>query len=369
MGNFVSVLTYESNQNIQGFEHLDEHVMKKEFQFETIPVVAFKTDHIKDIIIFNDLLKEYLIDMIKKFDIVHITHPMRMGIVVKICKDLHIPTVLTITDNWLLCPQRLLTKDLKLCDGPNEGRRCMSICNYDEKILSRYKDAKFLFDNVDKIFAGCEFLQESFQLNEWKKEINLNTFSMDYSYVKPEKEPDKIVFSFIGSLTWEKGAHVLINAFKKNENKNIKLKIYGSGVEGDFTTARLLQLAKDDKRIEFCGTFNYEDLPTIMSDISVVVIPSTYKEIYPLVMQIGLAYRKPIIASRIGGLPEAVKNGINGYLFDIGNVDQLAKIIAEISANPDLIVKLKQNITDPPRVEEEALKYECVYNELLFRRH
>jgi|SRR5579872_937629 len=366
MGNFVTVLTYEPNKIIKGFIPLDEHVMKKEYQFETIPVIAFKINEINtDFNIFNDKIIKYLPDIIKKFDIVHFTHPMRLGSVLKVCKEIGTPTVLTLTDNWLLCPTGLLTKNLGLCDGPDEGRKCMLICNYDDKILSRYKDAKYFFDNIDMTFAGCEFLRESFAINEWKNQIELNTFSMDYSYVKPQGEKQELVFGFIGSLIWQKGVHVLIRAFKKISRDDIKLKIYGTGVAGDGTTQRLYALAKGDKRIEFCGTFDYDDLTDVMKEISVLVIPSTYKEIYPLVMQIARAYKKPIIASKVGGMPEVIEHGVNGFLFEMGNSDELSKIIDIIVKDPKLIEKLKEKITFPPSVEEEVFKYMNGYENLL----
>jgi glycosyltransferase involved in cell wall biosynthesis len=113
------------------------------------------------------------------------------------------------------------------------------------------------------------------------------------------------------------------------------------------TILHVKNIAKDDTRIEFCGTFEYKDLPNVMQDISIVVIPSTYKEIYPLVMQMSLAYGKPVIASNIGGMPEVIKDGINGLLFQDGNVDELSNLIDKISKNPELIYNLRKNIEPP----------------------
>lgn len=370
MGNYVTVLTYEPNKSNEGFVSLDKYIMKKEYQFETIPVIALKAQHSlqdRDFHIFEDQISKHIPEILNKFDIVHFTHPMRLGATIKVCKELKVPTVLTLTDNWLLCPHGLLTKNLELCDGPEEGKKCMHVCKYDKKILSRYQDAKSFFDSVDMIFAGCEFLKESFGLNHWNKKINLNTFSMDYSYVKPKEEiQDRIItFGFIGSLIWQKGVHILIDAFKKIPEENVRLKIYGKGVEGDMTENNLVSLASNDKRIEFCGTFEYEELPNIINKLSIVVIPSTYKEIYPLVMQIARAYKKPIIASKIGGMPEVIENGVNGYLFDIGNSDQLASIMDSILKNPEILSQLKKGITLPPGIEEEAFNYAQAYEQLL----
>lgn len=371
MGNFVSVLTYEPDRDKdRGFNYLDEYIMKKEYQVESVPVIAFKSVKPRlGFYIFDPLIEKYLQEIVKDFDIVHFTHPMRFGSVLKVCKELRIPTILTLTDHWLLCPQALVTNDLQLCAGPDEGRKCMSVCKYEEQVLARYKDAKFFFDNIDLVFSGSRFVIDTFMKNNWFKKIKLNTFSVDYSFVKQEDESiDSVVFGFIGSLIWHKGPHVLIDAFKKVKNRNTRLKIFGSGVEGDGYVSHLFELAKNDSRIEFCGTFEYKELPKVMRNLSVIVIPSTYKEIYPLVMQMGLAYKKPVIASRIGGMPEVVKNKINGYLFELGNVEQLADILSMISENPELIEHLKRNITYPPRIEEEAFSYENAYRELSSHR-
>ena len=102
-----------------------------------------------------------------------------------------------------------------------------------------------------------------------------------------------------------------------------------------------------------------------MKDVTVMIIPSTYKEIFPLVMQMSLAYNKPVIATNIGGMPEIIKDGVNGFLFPVGNEDELRKIIQDISDNPKIIEESKKNIIPPRRIEEECLMYENTYRELI----
>jgi glycosyltransferase involved in cell wall biosynthesis len=367
MGNFVTVLTCEPNEIANdGFKPLEKYILKKEYQVESIPVIAFRDlENDAHFDIFPPIIEKYLRSIIKKFDVVHFTHPMRLGSVLKVCKELGIPTVLTLTDNWLLCPQGLITKNFQLCDGPDEGKKCMSVCRYDKKILSRFNEAKFFIEHIDVVFSGCEFVRQTFKENGVKRKTELNTFSVDYSFVKHQEEGQEIVFGFIGTLAWHKGLHVLIDAFSRVKNENIKLKIYGSGDELSEYVQYLFKLAQFDNRIEFCGTFDYKDLSRVMKDISVIVIPSVYKEIYPLVMQMGLAYKKPIIATKIGGLPEVIINEVNGYLFELEDAEKLAELISMVSDNPQLITKLKQNIINPPRIEEEAFVYENTYKKLI----
>ena len=334
MGNFVSVLTYEPNNlNISGFEKFDENLTKKEYMIETIPVISFKktSDDSKWYDIFDPSIENALHELVQQFDLVHFMHPQRLASVTKICKKLNKPTILTLTDNWLLCPIGLLTHERKLCDGPEEGKKCISECKFNNDILTRYSEGKHFFDNIDVIFTGTDFINKTLFSNNWKRNIHLNPFSVDYSYIKLIEKKQELVFGFIGSLMWHKGVHVLIDAFKKLPNKNIKLKVYGIGAEGSTYQNQITEMIKSDSRIQYCGTFEYSKLPDVMNELSAIVIPSTYKEIFPLVMQTALAYKIPVIASNIGGMPEVIKDGVNGYLFELGNVDELSKILNNIS--------------------------------------
>ncbi len=390
MGHYVTVLTYEPSSprkkssfskswfteeidnGDDGFVNVDDYIKKKEYQIESIPVVSIK-HHKKRIAfeIFDPKFEASLEDLISKFHVVHFTHPARLASVLKVCKKLKIPTVLTLTDNWLLCDKNLVTIDQNLCNGPQGGKECMRVCNYGNEVVSRYTDAKYFFDNVDRVFSGTNFVRKTFWENGWQKEIELNNFAIDFFYLDEQKIAiDELVFAFIGSFMWHKGLHVLIEAFKKVVNKQIKLKIYGNADTINEYATQTLNLvggvrsdgiSKNDERIEFCGTFDYEELPKIMKNVSAIVIPSVYKEIYPLVMQTALAFKKPVIASDVGGIPEVIKNEINGFLFPVGDVNKLRDILQMIVDDPKIIDKLSQNITIPRRIEEECITYDNAY--------
>lgn len=381
MGNYVTVLTYEPSAPLKnkskmliepdlsakdGFVKIDNILKKKEYQIETIPVIAFKYIHHKlGFQIFEPKLKKPLSEIIKNFDVVHFTHPMWFSSALEVCKELGKPTILTLTDNWLLCPRGLVTSKNDICDGPEEGKKCIETCHYGDEVITRFEEAKLFFENVDHIVAGSNFVRRTLRENNWNREIELIPFSIDHSHVKTVGDPKEIIFCFMGTFIWHKGIHVLIKAFKMIKNDKLKLKIFGRGDERDPYVKDILNLGKDDKRIEFCGTFDYSELPKIMQEISIIVIPSSYKENFPLVMQNSLAYRKPVIASNLGGMPEVIKDGVNGFLFEQENTEQLARIIHKISQNPEIIKKLKEGIVSPPRIEAEALQYENIYRNLL----
>lgn len=381
MGHFVTVLTYEpmpileenfsSSQNtkkssfLDNFKEIGDGLLKNSYQVESIPVESFRhKKHISGFKIFDKSLEKHISLIIKNFDIVHFMHPMRYASGLKLCKKFDIPTVLTLTDNWLLCPRGLVTSDFALCDGPEEGEKCISTCHYGNEIFERYENAKFFFNNVDRIVTGSEFIQRTFVENNWIRKMELNPFSIDFSHVKNQGNPNNLVLGFIGTFIWHKGLDVLLRAFQSVENKNVELKIFGRGDKRDPYVKNLKDLAKNDPRIKFFGTFSYEELPNIMKELSIIVIPSSYKENFPLVMQLGLAYKKPIIATKIGGIPEVIEEGKNGFLFEPRNVQELSNIINNICNHPEKISQISERISYPPRIEEEALRYENIYRDI-----
>jgi glycosyltransferase involved in cell wall biosynthesis len=369
MGHSVHIITYEPDElDISKLDVHDKIFIQTEHVTETIPVTCFKKrkneigwDHV-----FDSEIESLLSEFVQQFDIVHFMHPQIFASVLKLCKKYNIPTVLTLTDNWLLCPFGLLNTKKELCDGPDEGKKCITNCSLNDDVLTRYDEAKYFFNNVDAVFTGTDFIRTTFSLNNWNREIFLNPFSVDYSYVNSLKNSEELVFGFIGSLMWHKGLHVLIDAFKQLKHKKIKLKIYGIGAEGDPYQKQIIKSIKSDSRMEYCGTFDYSELSSVLSNISTIIIPSTYKEIFPLVMQTAFAFKIPVIASNIGGMPEIIHDNKNGFLFELGNSIELSNILNKICENPTILESLQKNIVPPPRVEQEAFRYFLTYTELLY---
>jgi len=272
---------------------------------------------------------------------------------------------MTLTDSWLLCPRALLSDHNRPCMGPGLGEKCA--LEYGPAGTSRLRDAKTLFDMADEVVVASRFIAALFRSNGWNRTIRVIPHSIDYANVRRAEEGHlgKTTFAFVGTIAWHKGLHVLIKAFRRIQYPNLTLKIYGSSTGQESYRSALLDLTQGDERIQFLGTFDINQLPTIMGDISAIVIPSVYCEPYPLVMLIALAYRVPPIASNIGGIPEVVKDGFNGFLFEPGNTAQLANIIERIAREPQILQELRTTIVSPRRTEEEALDYENVYIRLI----
>lgn len=366
MGHSPTVVTYEPDPGMEGFEKLTDKILVKSYSYGTIPVLALKHSSPVDVSsVFHRTIEEAFQKLRLDYDLVHMCHPMWLSSIATASKDLGIPLVMTLTDSWLLCPRALLDSGFKLCNGPEAGEKCIRVCRL--RLKSRYEEAMTLFYKADEITAASIFLANLFRSNGWKRKVRIIPHSIDYRYVKSTNisSQDRIVLGFIGSIAWHKGVHVLVKAIRDLPCKNIALKIYGSpGDQSDYFRA-VVDLAGKDERIQFLDSFEISMLPEIMRDKSAMVIPSTYYENYPLVMLISMAYKVPAIVSNIGGMPELIRDGFNGFLFEMGDYIELANIMERIVREPTVLNELKANIVTPRRTEEEALDYENIYRRLV----
>jgi len=153
-------------------------------------------------------------------------------------------------------------------------------------------------------------------------------------------EADKSYLLYVGRLTEIKGVHVLIKAFISihAQQPNTRLIIAGSSFFGGAAKTgyeqSLVELAKPvSHAIVFTGFIPHEKLRYIYSAVDIVVLPSVWQDPCPLVVLEAMASGTCLISSAVGGVPEIVKNGINGLLVNAGDSEQLVKLAVEILSN------------------------------------
>jgi glycosyltransferase involved in cell wall biosynthesis len=352
---------------------LQKGVYIKKYSYQNVPVISLsKIPFIPSYSrIFDPDIEEAFERLELPADIVHISHPMWLASAARVCDRNGIPIVLTLTDTWLLCPRALIDRNYRLCKGPLADGGCASHCAFDSKstMLARYRESMSLLEMSGEIVTASEFTASTFKANGLDKPIRIVPHSIDYRFVtRIDRSPVETVnIAFIGSVTFQKGLHVLVKAMRKVPHENVRLRVYGSMSENAAYAKEILQISDGDNRISFPGEFEMEALPRIMKETSLLVVPSVYPDNYPLVILTAMAHSIPVLGSNIGGIPEMVGNGNNGFLFEPGNVDELASLINSIAREPGIINKLAANFRSPKRLEEEALEYENIYSRLINR--
>ena len=146
---------------------------------------------------------------------------------------------------------------------------------------------------------------------------------------------------------------------------NAVLKIYGAGPDASYRKS-LTSMAASNGNIEFCGVYPESQTGEVLSHADVIVVPSLCYENYPMTLHEALACNIPVIATKLGGMAERIKEGFNGFLFEMGDSRHLQTVLEAIVRDPPVLNPLKRNISSMmiQGVEQEAYTYARAYRRL-----
>ena len=352
--------------------------------------------------IFGELLDEI------KPHIVHIHHLLFLshGMVGEV-KKRNIPVIYTLHDYCLLCYKGQLIKDnMSICNvaSVEQCRDCLkyllsirrnSVFIYNilrkrlsptllkglkithfylgknimaKKIEEFFSSAKELSLKIDLFIAPTQFIRDKFITHGFPAEkIQHSGYGFENNgFCSIRKNKSTLLrFAYLGTLLPMKGPDFLIRAFKKIKNQSISLSIYGkvfsySGFE--FYPEKLRKMIDGDRRIKLMGGYNNDELPSILAKVDVVVVPSLWFENSPLVIQEAFMAKTPVIASRIGGIPELIKPGVNGLLFNPGDEVDLENKMQYVIDNPNILKEFGENASVVKTIEENAQEIERIYD-------
>ena len=139
-------------------------------------------------------------------------------------------------------------------------------------------------------------------------------------------------FLYVGRLDEEKRVDVLIRAMGKVKNQNIQLLLAGDGSKEKMIHRLVDELNLED-RVIFLGRIERSQVANILLDADVFVMPGDGESLSIATLE-AMACGLPVIASNSMALPELVKSGKNGLLFQPGNEDDLAEKMDQMAATP-----------------------------------
>lgn len=275
-------------------------------------------------------------------DVAHahcIYHHLSPSVLVEL-KQRGIPTVMTAHDLKLACPAYKMLNRGGVCEKCRSGNLLHVVANRcirDSLPVSAlimvesavHKSLGLYKRNLDRVVAPSQFYKQ--KLMEWgwpEQQLAYIPNYVDAAAYTPHHDPGDYFFYF-GRLAMEKGVATLIRAAAQAK---VKLRIAGTGPEGDALKALAAEVDGD---IEFLGFVSGEPLWKWVREARAIVLPSEWYENAPMSVLEAYASGKPVIGARIGGIPEMVKEGETGALFESGNVEELAVLLARFSSMPD----------------------------------
>lgn len=313
-----------------------------------------------------------------KPDLVYIIHFVNKLSPSVICgaKKMGVPVVLRLSDYFLLCPRFDFLRNKKICeDCLSKGykacikNRCVKNSLFASIIrVFSMKFHKFInvYKDVDAFITPSNFLKNKLIENGFDKDkINLiPTFTI--KNLNNDSENIGKYGLYFGRISEEKGVETIVKAYQKIPDHFLK-------IMGDDTTDEAIRLKEyvsknNMKNVEFVGFKIGDELEDIIENSRFTLIPSIWYDNLPNTALESMAYKKPIIASNIGSLPELVEDNMNGLLFEAGNPDELKDKIIMLDDNASVKTlgnNGKEKLDDIFSIEKHYQQLMNVFNNVL----
>lgn len=177
-------------------------------------------------------------------------------------------------------------------------------------------------------------------------------------------------FGFFGQMSPLKGILVLMEAAKRLDTMgvdNVVIEIYGdySSQPPDFQEAVKEALKEASENVVFHGVYDNAQVNELMGRMDAIVMPSTWWENSPVVIQEAFTNGKPVICSNIGGMAEKVTHGVNGLHFEVSRPASLAETLAMLAENPRRLADLQATVRPPPDAKTVLDEHLTLYARIL----
>jgi glycosyltransferase involved in cell wall biosynthesis len=262
--------------------------------------------------------------------------------ILPLLKQRGIPSVMTAHDLKLACPSHTMLAADGICERCKGGNflnvvrhKCIkgslgvsglvALESWVHKVLGLYRN------NLDRIVVPSRFYADKFVAWGWPAHqfAYIPNF-VKHSEFRPDYTPgDYLVY--LGRMSYEKGVGALLQAARLT---GAKLVLMGDGE----LAGEVMATARDAPNITYLGRKSGTELADVVRAARATILPSEWYENAPMSVLEGFALGKPALGADIGGIPEMVRPGSTGWLFQSGNVDSLAQVIETVMATPDAAV-------------------------------
>ncbi len=349
-------------------------------------------------------------------DVVHVHHLTCLSTrIVAACRQRGIPAVITLQDYWLLCHRgQLLDLDLERCDGP-AADRCSRCAGYaaspsrglhaaartlrsierrlpatltaaERRLVSaasrravprgasgatarRLEEARSVCRDAALLLAPSRTIFDTFQrfgvgrerMRRQDQGIDLRPFQ-DVTRTRG----DRLRLGFAGSLMVSKAPHLFIEAAAGLPRDRVEVTLAGghAAYHGDDSYASTMRPLLEQPWVKWIGPVPHEEMPRILSALDVLVVPSIWLENSPFVIREARAAGAVVVASRLGGMAEAVSNGRDGLLFEPGNASSLRRALTRLLDEPELLDRLREGTRPVRSIDDDAAWTAAVYEEV-----
>jgi glycosyltransferase involved in cell wall biosynthesis len=186
-----------------------------------------------------------------------------------------------------------------------------------------------------------------------------------FAGIRREPRPDCVRFGFVGYFGPHKGLRTLLSALPELEphRGRFEVNLIGDGELVQETRQRIQEMGWKDT-VRLLGKVRNDRIEQAYRKIDVLMLPSVWPENHPVSITEAMAAGIPVIASRMGGIPELIEDGVTGLLCDPGDSKALARAMAACIEDHALVEALGARAAEAMRantVERRVQEYLEIY--------
>jgi glycosyltransferase involved in cell wall biosynthesis len=318
-------------------------------------------------------------------EIVHINHLMGFSPrLIRIAHRLGAAVVVSLHDFYFACPRVHLQKPAgELCQGPDMGRECVKSCfaGFRDRLQWGFRAMYFerALRMAERVIAYSQYVASYFQ----RMRGEASPISVIENGILQECGPLQetisaveetqaaaapgrtLTVAYCGTVVSHKGPHLILDALRIAALDRVRVLVIGQSPHEGYR-ARLFRKAAGvpGLKLQMYGRFSRRELPLLLRGVDCVVVPSVVPEAGPIVPREALGAGVPVVASRLGALPELIIEGENGFTFDPARPAELAAILRRLALDPELLPRLRAGARRSPvvTVAGHAERVRAVYD-------
>ena len=358
-------------------------------------------------------------------DVAHVHHLTCLSTeIVRDLAAIGIPVFFTLHDYWLICHRgQLLDRQLNVCNGPEPSGcgACLgsaagvgagvysarSALNTMERVLpsavtrplraagafvagippsrfalwraskggesrereesvARMTHMREVAAHVTHFFAPSRFMRNRFiAFGIDPARVTVSEYGRAVSSIarQPARARPPLRLGFLGSLMVSKAPHLLLEAAAALPPGAVSIELFGEPVDyhGDTSYRDRLAPLLSRPHVHVRGRIAHDDVARALASLDVLVVPSIWPENSPLVIREAFLAGVPVVASRIGGIPETVTDGVNGLLFNPGDAVDLSRKVQQLVSSPALLETLRQRVPPVRTLEDDVAAMRSAY--------
>ncbi|MCW2954845.1 MAG: glycosyltransferase, partial [Conexibacter sp.] len=283
-----------------------------------------------------------------------------------------LPSWFTTHNYWLLCPRGyLMTGSGEICAGPGDGARCASCVGSRDvgaherrlgeiraRAVAGLTGVMAVSDAVRRTLLGAGYPAEMVDVVRQSMPHDTEIWeAVGHARPRGRVADHALTVAFLGSAYPHKGPQLLVEA-AQHTRARLRVQIHGE-VPAPFAE----QLRRLDRRgvVELCGSFAPSELARVLAAVDVAALPSLWWDCAPLAAAECRAAGLPLVVPRLGGLAEAVRDEVDGLVFDPLDASDLARQLDRLADEPGLLERLQRGIEAPRAFSAYVDELEAYY--------